>query len=148
MSEPPPRYTMPITVRFADCDPAGLVFYPRYYEMLNLAIERFFEEAVGHSFAKLHLDERLGVPTVRIETDFRAASRLEDRLAVDVWVERVGRSSVAFRLVVRGDNGATPADGGDVRLETRHVLVAVDLSSGRAVRWPEAIAMRLRTFVG
>lgn len=38
------------TVRFQHCDPAGIVFCPRDYEMLNLTVERFFERKHGPSF--------------------------------------------------------------------------------------------------
>ena len=44
------------TVRFQHCDPAGIVFYPRYYEMLNLTVERFFERQLGYSFNRLHTE--------------------------------------------------------------------------------------------
>ena len=29
------RFTMPQKVQFKHCDPAGIVFYPRYFELLN-----------------------------------------------------------------------------------------------------------------
>ena len=137
------HYTMPLTVRFEHCDPAGIVFYPRYYAMVNLTIERFFEEVVGRSFHALHLKEGLGVPTVRIETDFRAPSRLEDRLAFALTIEAVGRSSVTFAIAVRGEG-----EGNDtVRLTTRHTLVAIDMATTRSRRWPEPIAARLRAIM-
>ena len=135
------HYTLPLTVRFQHCDPAGIVFFPRYYEMLNLTIERFFEDEVGLSFHRMHLDEGLGVPTVRIETEFRAVSRLEDRLRIDLAIERVGGSSVRFHLAVRGEDGET-------RVETRHTLVAIDMATKRSTRWPEALGARLREIAG
>ena len=136
-----PHYTLPLTVRFQHCDPAGIVFFPRYYEMLNLAIERFFEDEVGRSFHRLHLDEGLGVPTVRIETEFRAVSRLEDRLRIGLTIERVGGSSVRFHLAIRGEDGS-------VRVETRHTLVAIDMETTRSIPWPEAIGARLGEIAG
>ena len=132
-----PHYTMRMTVRFQHCDPAGIVFFPRYYEMLNLTVERFFEERLGASFHALHLRHRLGVPTVRIETEFRAVSRLEDALTFALGVERVGRSSLRVGIECAGDDG-------ERRLRTTHTLVAVDLDTTRAVAWPDALGARLR----
>ena len=40
----------------------------------------------------------IGVPTVRIETDFRAASRLGDLLDWSLVVTTLGRASATFRL--------------------------------------------------
>ena len=134
----PPHYTMPLTVRFAHCDPAGIVFFPRLYEMANLAIECFFEDRVGASFHQLHLREGLGVPTVRIETEFRAVSRLEDRIAFDLRIARRGTSSVCFDLTCRAAENA-----GDLRVRTIHTLVAIDMASTKATAWPTAIRDRL-----
>ena len=127
---------MPLTVRFQHCDPAGIVFYPRYYEMTNLTVERFFEEAVGASFHTLHLSDRLGVPTVRIETEFRAVSRLEDRLVFGLAIERVGTSSVRLRIECRGGRD-------DLRLASTHTLVAIDMDTTRSTPWPAHIRARL-----
>lgn len=133
----PPHFAMPLTIRFQHCDPAGIVFFPRYYEMTNLTVERFFEETLGASFHALHIERRVSVPTVRIETEFRAPSRLEDRVRFGLTVERVGSSSARFRIECRGD-----AD--DLRLASTHTLVAVDMETGRSRPWPDAIGTRLR----
>ena len=130
-----PHFTLPLTVRFQHCDPAGIVFFPRYYEMANLAVECFFEEVVGRSFAQLHLQERTGVPTVAIETEFAAVSRLEDTLVLDVTVERLGRSSVTLVILCHGD--------GELRFTSRHTLVAIDMDTTKSRPWPDAIAAQL-----
>lgn len=115
-------------VRFAHVDAAGIVFYPRYFEMLNACLEDYFSEAVGIDFARIHLDRRLGLPTVRLETEFVAPSRLGDQLDFALTVERVGRSSLEISVDVR--SGGTP------RFTVRAVIVCTDLDSGRSVAWP------------
>ncbi|MBU9698933.1 hypothetical protein GU927_013865 [Rhodobacteraceae bacterium HSP-20] len=42
-------------MEFNRCDPAGIVFYPRYFEMMNSVIENFFREALDYSFVRLGL---------------------------------------------------------------------------------------------
>jgi 4-hydroxybenzoyl-CoA thioesterase len=84
-----------IDVEFNHCDPAGIVFYPRYFEMTNAAVESLFRDGLRHPFARL-MAEGAGVPTARIEIDFRAPSRLGDRLDLAVDVVALGRSSVTF----------------------------------------------------
>ena len=39
-------------VRFGDVDPAGIVFYPRYFEMLNAAVEDWFTMAAPGRFCR------------------------------------------------------------------------------------------------
>ena len=36
-----------ILIRFQHCDPAGIVFYPRFFEFTNQVVEDWFEEELG-----------------------------------------------------------------------------------------------------
>lgn len=92
-------YHRQIRIEFNHCDPAGIVFYPRYFEMANSVCENFFREEVGVSYAEM-MEARTGVPTVRIEADFKAPSRLGEVLDWALVVEKLGGSSVTFRLEV------------------------------------------------
>lgn len=130
-------YRRDIQVEFNHCDPAGIVFYPRFFEMTNSVVENFFAEVVRYPFARITMEEHHGVPTVRIEADFRAPARLGERLNFALEVERVGRTSLTFRI--------TAEAGGTLRLETRLTLVWVT-PEGRAAPWPEAIRARLSTY--
>jgi 4-hydroxybenzoyl-CoA thioesterase len=127
-------------IEFNHCDPAGIVFYPRYFEMTNHVCENFFREAVGVSYADM-MHQGSGVPTVRLETDFRAPSRLGDVLEVTLDVLRLGTSSVTFEIVGACD--------GQVRLVVKITLVWVtDVAETIAPQpWPEAIKARLQAFV-
>lgn len=119
------------TVRFQHCDPAGIVFYPRYYEMLNLTVERFFERQIGYSFNRLHTELEVTVPTVRIETDFLEASYLEDKLRFQMTLDRVGRSSLGFQIVCKCDE--------ETRLRALITLVCIDFHKKKATGWPDVI---------
>ena len=128
-------YARSIRVEFNHCDPAGIVFYPRYFEMTNSVMENFFREVVGYSYHAMMADG-IGVPTARIETDFRAPSRLGDVLDWRMGVEKVGGSSATFRLEGRC--------GAELRLVVRLVLVWMS-PEGRPARWPEPIRAVLET---
>lgn len=43
-------------VLFRHCDPAGIMFFPRILEVVNDAVENFFEQVVQWSFADIHPD--------------------------------------------------------------------------------------------
>ena len=95
-------YTRHIRIEFNHCDPAGIVFYPRYFEMTNSVVENFFADEVGMSFAQMHnAGMRNGVPTVHIEADFMAPSRLGDKVAFTLIVRKLGGSSVAVEITGR-----------------------------------------------
>jgi 4-hydroxybenzoyl-CoA thioesterase len=130
-------YTRVIPVEFNHCDPAGIVFYPRYFEMTNSVVENFFAEVVGHSFGAM-MEAGEGVPTARLEANFKAPSRLGDRLEWSLQVMRVGGTSVNFLL--------TAAVEGAVRLTADITLVWV--AARRPTPWPEAIRAKLVAYQG
>lgn len=129
------KYTTQAKVRFADVDPAGIVFYPRYFEMLNAAVEDWFEDVLGAPFAELHLTAGIGVPTVKLACEFSAPSILGEVLDVELSVVELGRSSCTLDYRVSGD--------GTDRLQGQLVIVCMDLKKKKAVAWPRKIRARI-----
>jgi 4-hydroxybenzoyl-CoA thioesterase len=121
-------------VRFAHCDPAGIVYYPRYFELLHEAKEDWLRDAVGVPLGAL-IDGGHGLPMVRLETDFLAPSRLGETLDIDVDVARVGGASLHLHYEV--------ACGGEQRLRAKTVVVHIRLDSGRPVPFDDALRARL-----
>ncbi|MBP6737262.1 MAG: acyl-CoA thioesterase, partial [Rhodobacteraceae bacterium] len=85
-------------IEFNHCDPAGIVFYPRYFEMVNSVVENFFADVVGRSFAQMHLGQGNGVPTVRIEAEFVAPSRLGEKVLFTLEIVKLGGASAEFAI--------------------------------------------------
>lgn len=131
------RYLRHIAIEFNHCDPAGIVFYPRYFEMINSVIENFFREVLHYPFRRITLEERAGVPTVHIETDFRAPSRLGEVVDFGLEIEKIGGASVIFAI------RAAVAD--EVRLDAKMTLVWMT-PKGRSAPWPEEIRNRMVAF--
>ena len=123
-------------IRFSDCDPAGIVFYPQYFVMLNGLVEDWVDDALGIGYATLVTERRIGLPTVRLEVDFQAVSRLGDRVTLALQVERLGGRSLTLALRCTG------ADGG-ARMRMRQVLVTTSLDSHRAVDIPSDLRIAI-----
>ena len=115
-------------IRFSDCDPAGIVFYPQYFVMFNGLVEDWVD-ALGIGYRPLVIERRIGLPTVRLEADFRAISRMGDRVILSLAVERLGGRSITLKLRCAG------ADG-DLRMQMRQVLVTTSLASHQAIAIP------------
>ena len=126
-------YQRDIQVEFNHCDPAGIVFYPRYFEMTNSVVENFFKDALDYPFKRITMDEKYGVPTVRIETDFRAPSFLADILNFELKVKGLGGASVKLELVA--------TCRGEVRMSAIITLVWIN-DKGKAEAWPAAIRLK------
>ncbi len=128
------RFHYQIKVHFADVDPAGIMFYPRIFEMINETIEEWFE-SIGFSFAHIHQEGKSGVPLVKIETHFYKPCLLGEVLDFDFVVERIGGSSLNLHL---------KASGGDQeRFEVRAVLAHVDIKSKKSSPWPKDMKTEL-----
>lgn len=128
-------FTTQRKVRFQHCDPAGIVFYPRYFELINSVVEDWFEEVVHHDFNRLHVESGTGVPTAAIDTEFHAPSRLGELLTFELRVQAIGRSSLTLQISAYCNE--------QKRLTSSSTLVFMDLSSGKSMPWTEAIRQRI-----
>jgi 4-hydroxybenzoyl-CoA thioesterase len=73
-------------VDFADCDPARIVFYPRYFAWFDRATERLFRER-GLAWPELWAQYRLaGFPIVDAAAKFLGPSRFGDRIIIESWI--------------------------------------------------------------
>ncbi|MBB5222317.1 4-hydroxybenzoyl-CoA thioesterase [Amaricoccus macauensis] len=124
-------FTTTHTVRFQHCDPAEIVFYPRYYEMLNATIEEWFDTRLVWSFAEIHGPMDRGVPTVAHETVFLKPSRLGERLDFTLTPTHIGGSSVKLLVEVTCD--------GEPRVRFNTTLVWFAKSDGRPRPWPDEL---------
>lgn len=130
-------YRKTIPIEFNHCDPAGIVFYPRYFEMTNSVVENFFADVLGTSFAEITMRQGNGVPTVRIEANFTAPSRLGDKVDFTLDILAIGTSSVTFR--VAGEMQ------GEARLSADLTIVWIG-TKGRAEPWPEGLRSAMTHF--
>lgn len=121
-------------IRFGHTDPAGIVFYPRYFEMINNTVEDWFAEALGVSFGELVEQGSKGMPTVRTECDFIRPSRLGDVLTFELTVAKLGRSSVTLQISAKCQ--------GEERLRALTTLVYADYSSPRMRAMPIPAGLR------
>lgn len=133
-----PVFEMQQHVRFQHCDPAAMVFYPRYFEMINLTVEEWFRIGLDWGFHQMHEIDDRGIPTAKIAVDFSAPSRLGDVLDWSLEVKRIGTSSLDIEIVARCS--------GELRLTCRSTLVQFVKSTGRPVAWDAKIRDRIRGF--
>ena len=127
-------YDIPQRVLFKHCDPAGIVFYPRYFEMINDAVEGFFRDVLGYPFEKMHRTH--GAPTTWIETEFVAVSRHGEELTISVEPKRIGRSSLHLHIFAHVD--------GEIRFKCDARQVHIELCKTKSEPWPDFIAVQLQ----
>jgi 4-hydroxybenzoyl-CoA thioesterase len=94
-----------IQIEWGDCDPFGIVFFPRYFEYFDACTNALFHHALGIKKADmLRRYSIAGIPLVEASCNFFVPSSFGDVVHVDSSVTEWGRSS--FRLqhrLFRGD---------------------------------------------
>lgn len=133
-------YRSNVLIRFAHCDPAGIVFYPRYLEMFNALVEDWFLDELGISFAEIHEGRGWGIPTVRLEVDYIAYSRLGEVLSASLVVRKLGTTSFALDIVLAGPDGAD-------RVRGYVVLVLINAATKLACPIPPDLRARMSAFM-
>ena len=136
----PPRgaFTRSVPVRFSHCDPAGIVYFPHYFDMFNGLIEDWYGEELGYDFVGLVMGSRYGFPFVHIECDFKVPSRMGDVIDLTLLVERIGRSSLGIAIVCHRD--------GVERLRARMVTAMMSLETHTTVALPADLRDRLEAY--
>lgn len=130
-SPPPGAFTRTVQIRFSHCDPAGIVYFPHYFNMFNGLIEDWYTEELKVNYADLILHDQHGFPFVHIDTDFKLPSRMGEKLDLTLLIEKIGRSSLT--LVIVGHQS------GIERLRARTITAMMSLSTRRAVDLPAAL---------
>ena len=128
-------------IRFQHVDYAGIVFYPRFLEMLNCLVEDWFEEALDRPFSKMH--ETNGIPTVDLKVQFKKAARLGDVLTKKLWVKNLGGSSILCGFQFEDKNGKTYLEG-EVTLV--NVAFAEDRSTIKAEPFNEEMKAKIKKY--
>ena len=129
-----------LRIPFSACDPAGIMFFPQVFLLFQDHVEAWITDALAIRYADLLGPRRVGLPSVRWESDFRAISRMGDEVIVQLEVERLGEKSLTLRLQIRG------ADG--VRVDARQVIVCTSLETHRSMPFPDDLRAAITRFRG
>ena len=107
--------TRSVRIEWGDCDPAGIIFYPRYFAMFDHSTTMLITAASGVSKAELLKKyDFAGYPVVSTQAKFIIPTRFGDDIDIESTFTRLGRSSFEIRHQIRKE-GKVAVEG----LETR-----------------------------
>jgi len=124
-------------VRFSDCDPAGIVYTPRYLDMLNGVIEDFFPERLGLDYHGL-IAAGTGLGYASVDCQFFRPARMGARLTIAPLVERIGGASASFVLHAH--------IGEDEIFRGRMVMVTTAMATDRPIPLPAPLRAALQSY--
>jgi len=126
-------------IRFSHCDPGGIVHFPRFFDMINAAVEDWFALALGLPFDRMHMERRYGFPIVHTQCEFLKPCRIGERLVLELSVARIGRASLDLLLAGR--------IGGEERIRARNVRSMMSLETYRALPIADDLRAGMAPFV-
>jgi 4-hydroxybenzoyl-CoA thioesterase len=133
------RFTTERKIRFSHCDPAGIVYFVNFFDMVSGAVEDWFGEALGWTFDDMHIRRRVGFPIVNTGCEFFKPCRLGDRLELELAIAKLGRSSIEFEVTGRV--------AGEEKFRARHKVAMMSLDTQRALPIPMDLREKMQPFV-
>jgi 4-hydroxybenzoyl-CoA thioesterase len=111
-----PSHARTVRIEWGDCDPAGIVFYPRYFAMFDHSTTLLIERTLGMSKHQLQETyEFAGYPVVENRARFLLPTRFGDDVVIETSLTAVRRSS--FDLTHRlSRDGALAVEGFETRV--------------------------------
>lgn len=140
MEQPYQRFRVSEFVRWSDIDLAGIICYGAYVRFFEIAESELFR-SLGLPFSELFAKYDFWLPRAQLHFEFRMPALLDDKLDLEMWVSKVGTSSLRLEFQARKDNPSR-----DLTAEAYAVLVAVAREGLRPIPVPPALVAALAPF--
>ena len=111
-------FVLSVQLRWGECDPAGIIFYPTYFLWFDAAAWNMFAQVGYH--AKRMRAEHLAMPLVSAGCEFKHPAEQEDRCEVRSRIARWGGKSFVVNHEVMRKDGILLAAGSETRVWGRY----------------------------
>lgn len=135
---PPNSWCKEVKIRFGYCDPAGIVFTPRFFDIFNAVVEDWFGEGLGIDYHDIIRRRRMGLGYASAASTFFRPCCMGERITVHVRLAALGRSSLTLHLHAMKD--------GAEALRGNFTIVMTDLEQHRPVVIPEDIRRAMEVY--
>ena len=132
-------YVMRRSVLWGDCDPAEMVYTPRFLDYVAEAVDGWFRDVLEEDWYQIKARRGMVTPIMHATLDFFERLQPGDDIELTVLVEEVHRSTMSFRVKARNGEGK---DAFSARL----VHSIVEYTSFRSVAWPDEIRERATAY--
>ena len=133
------RHTIQMRVRFGHADPAGIIYYPRFFEWFHDLFEQMFEAVLKQPYAHVLNHRRVGFPAVQVQCEFRKPARFGDLVDVEVFLSRLSEKSATFEYRVLRE--------GELLVTASVKVASMDLDRHTATPFPPDIRASFLPYV-
>jgi 4-hydroxybenzoyl-CoA thioesterase len=103
-------------IQWGECDPAGIVFYPRYFEMFDSCTTAMFSAALGLTkYQMFETYKFAGYPMVDTRARFMTPTKFGDDVTIETTITKLGKSSFDILHHIKLD-GALAVEGFETRV--------------------------------
>jgi 4-hydroxybenzoyl-CoA thioesterase len=90
-----------VRIEWGDCDPAGIVYFPRYFEMFDACTAELFELAGLPKGEMIQKYKIIGTPVVEVQADFSMPSSYGDNVLIETSIPawKISSFRVEHRLM-------------------------------------------------
>ena len=132
------RHRLQERIRWSDIDSSGIILWSAYTRLVEMAETELFR-AAGYPYGTLWDQLDIWLPRVQFHIDYRSPVKLDDLVDVEIWISRIGRSSIRFELAMKNQDGGLAA-------EAYLVIVAISRQDGRSVEVPALLVQALAPY--
>ncbi|WP_166418710.1 acyl-CoA thioesterase [Cochlodiniinecator piscidefendens] len=126
------------TFRHGQCDPAGIVYTPKFFDIFNQAIEAWFCDHLHIDYYDVLGPRRVGLGYVSASATFFAPCMMGDEIEIYVRVHKLGGKSYEITLhAMKGDKEA---------LRGYFTTVTTSLESHRPIEIPQDIRSAMQNY--
>lgn len=126
-------------ILFSHCDPAGIAYFPRLFDLLHQTMEAWFSDGLDERYADFVMKKRIGAPTVSMQCDFLSPAFFGDRLSIELSVVRIGNSAIDFAYDARVGTRAC--------FKARHSVCTLCLETFKSIPIPDALRQRMQAYL-
>ena len=101
-----------VRIEWGDCDPAGIIYYPRYFEIFDASVNALFERGIGMTkYQMLQNFKFTGYPSIATSARFVRPIRFGDDVVVESTIRfKTSSFHVDHRVIKAGDLAAEGAE--------------------------------------
>lgn len=122
-------------VRWGDCDAAGIVYYPRYFDWFTDGRVALLKQ-IKLPYQTCFHEQGIVMVTLEAFCRYRKPLKPEDKCTLRTEISELGRTRMAFNYVVtRSEDGSVAAEGKTVHVYTDPAGKPFDVKKKHPLLW-------------
>lgn len=140
-----PIFSFPIRVYYADTDAGGVIYHARYFDFFERCRTEWLRQTDCHQH-ELNVKHQLAFVVRSAQIDYLKPGRLDDKLWIDLAIEKFGRSQIIFRQQARRQPGDEIA-AQEILATATVRIVCVDLTNMKSAAIPDWLRIKLEALL-